>query len=58
MQIQSKVEALLKRGVVIPCPGAVEVGRRPWTPSVLRPGVVIHTGCKILGAKTSMGPGA
>ena len=55
LQIPPKVEALLKRGLVIPCPASVEVGD-DVDPERLAPGVVIHTGCKVLGAKTSIGP--
>jgi bifunctional UDP-N-acetylglucosamine pyrophosphorylase / glucosamine-1-phosphate N-acetyltransferase len=54
---QKKVEALLERGVVIPCPGAVEVGA-DVDPERISRGVVIHAGCRILGARTSVGPGS
>jgi UDP-N-acetylglucosamine/UDP-N-acetylgalactosamine diphosphorylase len=54
---ENKVEALLKRGVVMPCPASVEVGAEV-EPERIAPGVVIHTGCKILGAGTSIGPGS
>jgi len=53
----TKVEALLRRGVVMPCPASVEVGAEV-EPERIAPGVVIHTGCKILGARTSIGPGS
>ena len=55
MQIPSKVEALLKRGVIIPCPSAVEVDDSV-DPQRIASGVVIHAGSRILGAKTSIGP--
>jgi len=54
---QEKVEALLRHGVVMPCPASVEVGAEV-DPERIAPGVVIHTGCKILGARTSIGPGS
>ncbi len=57
MQIPPKVETLLKRGVVIPCPAAVEVDDS-IDPQRIAPGVVIHAGCRIAGAKTSIGAGS
>ena len=46
----------IDHGVVIPCPESVEIdGSIP--PGNIAPGVVIHTGSKILGARTSIGPG-
>jgi hypothetical protein len=53
---QNQVEALLQRGVVIPCPTAVEVGDDVDAERIA-PGVVIHAGCRIAGASTSIGPG-
>jgi UDP-N-acetylglucosamine/UDP-N-acetylgalactosamine diphosphorylase len=54
---ENRVEALLRRGVVMPCPASVEVGAEVDLERIA-PGVVIHTGCKILGARTSVGPGS
>ena len=51
-----RVQALLSRGVILPCPGSVEVGD-DVDPQRIAPGVVIHAGCKIFGRTTSMGPG-
>jgi len=49
------VQALVRRGVMIPCPASVEVD-----PSVhienIAPGVVIHSGCRLSGDQTSIGP--
>ncbi|NKB25478.1 MAG: UDP-N-acetylglucosamine pyrophosphorylase [Kiritimatiellae bacterium] len=50
------VHVLLDKGVVIPCPGSVEIGN-DVVPDFIAPGVIIHTGCKILGKDTSIGPG-
>ncbi len=47
---------LVRRGVVIPCPASVEVGDSVL-PEKIAPGVVIHTGSRILGSRTSIGPG-
>ncbi|MBN2370104.1 MAG: UDP-N-acetylglucosamine pyrophosphorylase [Vicinamibacteria bacterium] len=55
MSIHPKVETLLKHGVVIPCPASVEVNDG-FDPRRVAPGVVIHAGCRILGATTSIGP--
>ncbi len=50
-----QVEVLLKRGVVLPCPGSVEVDPA-LNPAQIAPGAIIHTGCRIAGADTSIGP--
>jgi UDP-N-acetylglucosamine/UDP-N-acetylgalactosamine diphosphorylase len=57
MDNQKRVDALLQRGVEMPCPASVEVGT-DVDPERIAPGVVIHTGCRILGARTSIGPGS
>lgn len=49
-------EALLARGVKIAAPAAVEIGDSV-DPARIAPGVVIHAGCKVFGAATSIGPG-
>lgn len=54
---QKRVEALLARGIEIPCPASVEVGV-DIDPERISPGVVIHTGCRLLGSETSIGPGS
>ncbi len=48
---------LLEKGVDIPCPDAVEVAN-DIDPERIAAGVVIHTGSKISGSKTSIGPGS
>ena len=50
------VESLMARGVKIAAPGSVEIGDEV-NPERLAPGVVIHAGCKLFGASTSIGPG-
>lgn len=54
--MNAAVKALLERGVVIPAPEAVEVGEEVRADRIA-PGVVLHAGCKVYGAETSMGPG-
>jgi len=49
-------EALLARGVKIAAPAAVEIGD-DVDPGRIAAGVVIHAGCKVFGATTSIGPG-
>ncbi len=49
-------EALLARGVKIAAPAAVEIGDEV-DPGRIAAGVVIHAGCKVFGAATSIGPG-
>ena len=50
------VAELLRRGVKIAAPEAVEIGDEV-DPGRIAPDVVIHAGCKVFGAATSMGPG-
>ncbi len=52
-----RVQALSEHGVVIPCPESVEIGEEVRAERVA-PGVVIHTGSRILGERTSIGPGS
>ena len=51
-----RVEELLSRGVKIAAPASVEIGAEV-DPARIAPGVVIHAGCKVFGAATSIGPG-
>jgi bifunctional UDP-N-acetylglucosamine pyrophosphorylase/glucosamine-1-phosphate N-acetyltransferase len=51
------VQNLLRRGVKLPCPHSVEVDESV-DPARIAPGVIIHTGCRLSGAKTSIGPGS
>ncbi len=46
---------LMERGVIIPCPASVEIDES-ILPERIAPGVVIHSGCRILGSRTSIGP--
>src|SRR5512144_1298210 len=55
--VPETVQNLLSKGVVIPCPYSVEVDTA-LNPDRIARGVVIHTGCRIAGAKTSIGPGS
>lgn len=56
-KISPPVQNLLNRGVLIPCPFSVEVDESV-NPKQIAPGVLIHTGCRIAGARTSIGPGS
>lgn len=56
MNNMNQVAALRQRGVVIPCPTAVEVGDDVALESIA-PGVLIHAGCRLAGSSTSIGPG-
>ncbi len=55
-KISPRVQDLLNRGVRIPCPYSVEVDDSV-NPERIAPKIVIHTGCRISGAETSIGPG-
>jgi len=46
----------MENGVIIPCSASIEIGREVDL-SRIALGVRIHTGCKIHGADTSIGPG-
>jgi bifunctional N-acetylglucosamine-1-phosphate-uridyltransferase/glucosamine-1-phosphate-acetyltransferase GlmU-like protein len=54
-RIPLPVQALLERGVKIPSPYSVEVDESV-NPEQIAPGVIVHAGCRISGAKTSIGP--
>jgi hypothetical protein len=56
-RIQPIVQKLLDRGVVLPCPFSVEVDVSV-NPERIAPGVILHTACRVSGAKTSIGPGS
>ncbi|MDR0842683.1 MAG: UDP-N-acetylglucosamine pyrophosphorylase [Acidobacteriota bacterium] len=56
-QIAPNVRRLLERGVVLPSPCAVEIADSV-VPERIASGVVIHAGCRISGAETSIGPGS
>jgi len=55
--LPQSVRNLLNRGVLLPCPYSVEIDDSV-VPERIAAGVVIHTGCRIAGAKTSIGPGS
>ena len=57
MAYPETVQKLLDRGVVMPCPASVEVDPAV-APERVAPGVVIHAGCRLRGAATSIGPGS
>ncbi len=56
-KLAQSVQRLLDRGVRIPCPWSVEVDDSVL-PERIAPGVLIHTGCRIAGSGTSIGPGS
>lgn len=51
------VDILAARGVEIRAPASVDIGPEV-DPARIAPGVVIHAGCRIRGASTSIGPGS
>ena len=55
--ISPSVQHLLNRGVRIPNPFSVEV-EESVHPDRIAPGVILHTGCRIAGSQTSIGPGS
>ncbi len=51
-----RIEELLRRGVKIAAPASVEIGDEV-DPARIAPDAVIHAGCKVFGAETSIGSG-
>jgi hypothetical protein len=56
MNDSKQIQTLIERGVRIPCPASVEVDES-IIPERIAAGVVIHSGCRILGSESSLGPG-
>lgn len=54
--MKPNLQALIEHGVVLPDPDSVYVGPDVG-PERIHPGAVLHPGCRILGAATSIGPG-
>ncbi|RJP96356.1 MAG: protein GlmU [Desulfobacteraceae bacterium] len=52
------VETLVKKGVLIPNPGSIEIGEEVNPDRISGHGVIIHTGCKIFGENTLILDGA
>ena len=48
-----KIEKLLRKGVKIPNPDSVEIGSEVDTDRISGEGVVVYSGCKIFGLKSS-----
>ena len=62
MEIRNKAaevnaQRLIDRGVLIPNPLSVEIADS-IVPERIAPGVIIHSGCRLSGAETSIGPGS
>ena len=56
-RVPPTVERLLNAGVVFPNPFSVQIDESV-DPGRIAPGVIIHSGCRISGAGTSIGPGS
>jgi len=57
LKLPKAVARLISRGVIIPNPLSVEVDENV-NPERISPGVIIHPGCRLSGAQTSIGPGS
>jgi hypothetical protein len=57
MKISDVVQRLLDKGVILPNPLSVELDSSV-DPEHIAGGVIIHSGCRIFGAKTFIGPGS
>jgi UDP-N-acetylglucosamine/UDP-N-acetylgalactosamine diphosphorylase len=53
----SVVERLIQRGVIIPCPGSVQIGEE-IDPERIAPGVILHAGTRLSGANTLISEGS
>ena len=56
-EISPDVRKLLDRGVILPNPYSVQIADSVVSERIA-PGVVIHSGCRVSGAETSIGPGS
>jgi hypothetical protein len=54
---EARLRALLDRGVIVHRPASIHVDESV-DPERIAPGVVIHAGCRLSGAKTAIGPGS
>ncbi len=54
----SKIQKLLEKGVIIPNPESVEIGNEVDTDRISGDGVVIYSGCRLLGGSTFIMRGA
>jgi bifunctional N-acetylglucosamine-1-phosphate-uridyltransferase/glucosamine-1-phosphate-acetyltransferase GlmU-like protein len=52
----TRVERLMCKGVQVPNPAAVEISPDVDLDRISGDGVVIHSGCKIFGRRTFIGP--
>lgn len=50
------IRRLIEQGVRIPCPESMEIAAE-IDPERVAPGVLLHAGCRLRGAATSIGPG-
>lgn len=57
MDTTPTVRRLLDRGVILPCPGGVEMDESV-SPERIASGVILHTGTQLRGKTTSIGPGS
>ncbi len=56
--IDAQIDGLLQKGVQIPRPESVEIGPEVDPDRISGEGVTIHSGCRIYGEDTVIGPGA
>jgi UDP-N-acetylglucosamine/UDP-N-acetylgalactosamine diphosphorylase len=56
--MNQNIKTLIERGVRIPNPQSVEIGDDIDPERISARGVIIHTGCKIMGSDTMIGPGS
>lgn len=54
--MSTALQALAQRGVILPDPASVHIAPEVQ-PERIHPGTVLHPGCRLLGAATSIGPG-
>jgi len=54
--MQTKIKHLINKGVSIPNPDSIEIGADLNVDHISGDGVHIHSGCKLLGRSTRIGP--
>ncbi|MBT8351516.1 MAG: UDP-N-acetylglucosamine pyrophosphorylase, partial [Deltaproteobacteria bacterium] len=54
--MHKKIEQLINKGVIIPNPESVEIDPDVKLDNISGDGVHIHSGCKLLGGATQIGP--
>jgi bifunctional UDP-N-acetylglucosamine pyrophosphorylase/glucosamine-1-phosphate N-acetyltransferase len=58
LKLNDNINALMQKGVRIPCPYSIEIGDDVDVRRISGYGIVLHSGTKLFGAQTTIGSGA